>query len=266
MKAADLWLSRPRSRRAPARLRLFCLPYAGGGAQIYRSYAQALPADVEVSAVLLPGREKRFLEPALDSVDAIVDQLARVMAEQVDLPYAIFGHSLGALVGFELVRRLRNEGRPLPVRLFASGHRAPHVPDPDPPIRHLPDAQFIEELRKLNGTPQEAFESPELLELLLPMLRADFTAAETYAYCSDAPLPCPITALGGASDDMVTAEALQAWEQHTSGDFEYHVLQGDHFFIHQCHDEVMRILRDRITQVLGDVDGGRRRMPPAGTA
>jgi medium-chain acyl-[acyl-carrier-protein] hydrolase len=264
--AGEIWLSRQRTRSAPARLRLFCLPYAGGGAQIYRTYSQALPADVEVCAILLPGREKRFLERSLESVDAIVDQLAPVIARAGDLPYAIFGHSLGALVGFELLRRLRNEGQALPFRLFASGHRAPHLPDPDPPIRHLPDAEFIRELRQLNGTPQAAFESPELLELVLPMLRADFTAAETYVYRSEAPLPCSITALGGASDGMVTREALQAWKQHTSGDFEYHVLEGDHFFIHQRHEEVMGILRGHIAAALDGMGAGAGRMPPAGPA
>jgi medium-chain acyl-[acyl-carrier-protein] hydrolase len=244
--AAEIWFSRTRARRTPPRMRLFCFPYAGGGAQIYRNYAEALPNDIEVCAIQLPGRERRFQEPSLESVDAIVEQLAPVMAEQTDLPYAMFGHSLGALVGFELVRRLRSEGRQLPVRLFVSGHRAPHLPDPDPPIRHLPDDAFIEELRELNGTPQAVFDSPELLELVLPILRADFTAAETYTYRSDHPLPCSITALGGASDEMVTREALQGWKDHAGGGFEYYVLEGDHFFIHQRHQDVMRILRDRL--------------------
>lgn len=247
---AGAWLIRHRATPTPPRMRLFCLPYAGGGAQVYRPYPQALPVDVEVCAIQLPGRERRFREPALKSVEAIVDQLAPVLGELFDRPYAIFGHSLGALVGFELVRRLRKEGRPLPLHLFASGHRAPHLPDPDPPIHHLPDAQFVEELRHLNGTPQEVFESPELLELILPVLRADFTAAETYAYRSDAPLSCPITALGGTRDAMISRDELQAWQEHTSIDFELYLLEGDHFFIHQRHDDVMRILRDAIVHAL----------------
>ena len=264
--AAEIWLSRQRARRTPPRMRLFCIPYAGGGAQIYRTYGQALPADVEVCAIQLPGREKRFLEPALECVDAIADQLAPVIGEKLDLPYAIFGHSLGALVGFELVRRLRNAGRPLPVRLFASGHRAPHLPDPDPPIHHLPDAEFIEELRELNGTPEAVLESSELLELVLPMLRADFAAAETYLYRSDAPLSCPITALGGTDDDKVSPEALQGWGEHTSGGFEFHLFEGDHFFIHQRHDDVMRILRDRVADVRDSVAVNRRQTPPLSRA
>lgn len=247
MSGADLWLSRQRSVRTPPRLRLFCLPYAGGGAQIYRTYSQVLPDDIEVCAVQLPGRERRFREPALESVDAIVDRLAPVVSELSDRPYAVLGHSLGALVGFELLRRLRKDGEPLPLRLFASGHRAPHLPDPDPPIHHLPDAQFVEELRQLNGTPQEVFESPELLELILPVLRADFTAAETYVYRSEVPLPCPITALGGTNDVMIPRESLQAWQEHTTGNFEAHFLEGDHFFIHQRHKDVIRIVRDRLT-------------------
>lgn len=244
------WLLRPRVRRDLVRMRLFCLPYAGGGAQIYRLYAQSLPADIEVCAVQLPGRERRFREPALDSVDAIVDQLAPVVSEETDLPYAIFGHSLGALVGFELARRLRSEGRPLPVHLFASAHRAPHLPDPDPPIHQLPDARFIEELRGLNGTPQAVLESSELLELFLPVLRADFAAAETYAYRSAAPLPCAITVLGGTRDKMISREELLAWREHTSGEFELHLIEGDHFFIHQSHDDVMQILREGTANAL----------------
>jgi len=264
--AAEIWLSRQRTRQAPPRMRLFCIPYAGGGAQIYRAFSKSLPIDVEVCAVQLPGREKRFLERALDNVDAIVDQLAPVIGAEVDLPYAIFGHSLGALVGFELVRRLRSEGRPPPVRLFTSGHRAPHLPDPDPPIHHLPDAEFIEELRELNGTPQAVLESPELLELVLPTLRADFAAAETYDYRSEAPLCCSITALGGTSDDKVSPEALQGWKEHTSGDFEFHLLEGDHFFIHQRHEDVMRILRDRVADAQERAAAGSGRMPPTNSA
>jgi medium-chain acyl-[acyl-carrier-protein] hydrolase len=262
--SADVWLARPRSRSTPARLRLFCLPYAGGGAQIFRHYAAALPAAVEVCAVQLPGRERRFVERPLESVDAIVDQLAPVVARELSLPYAVFGHSLGALVGFELLRRLRAAGEPPPVRFFASGHRAPHLPDPDPPIRHLPDAEFIEELRALNGTPQAAFDSPELLALVLPTLRADFTAAETYVYRDAMPLACPISALGGTADDMITPEALQGWRQHTSADFEAHLLEGDHFFIHQRHPEVMRIVSGRLAQALeGRAAEWRGRAPGA---
>lgn len=244
------WLSRPRMRRTIPRIRLICLPYAGGGAQVFRSYGDELPADVEVCAVQLPGRERRIREPALESVDAIVDHLVPVVGAEAGLPYAIFGHSLGALVGFELVRRLRREGYPLPLRLFASAHRAPHLPDPDPPIHHLPDERFIAELRGLNGTPQAVFESQELLDLFLPVLRADFTAAETYVYRSGAPLPCAITAIGGTGDKMISREALQAWREHTTGDFALHLLEGDHFFIHQRHSDVMRILRDAIASAL----------------
>jgi len=244
------WLLRPSIRRTIPRMRLICLPYAGGGAQIYRNYGQELPADVEVCAVQLPGRERRIREPALESVDAIVDHLAPVLGPEAEVPYVVFGHSLGALVGFELVRRLRSEGYPLPRRLFACAHRAPHLPDPDPPIHQLPNDRFIEELRGLNGTPQAVFDSQELLDLFLPVLRADFTAAETYIYRSGAPLPCAITAIGGTGDNMISREAMQAWREHTSGDFELHFVEGDHFFIHQRHKDVMRILRYAIANVL----------------
>ncbi|MCP5150473.1 MAG: thioesterase [Ectothiorhodospiraceae bacterium] len=248
------WLARQRTRANP-RMRLLCLPYAGGGSAIYRGYGERVPADVEVWVAQLPGREKRFGEPALTSVDAIADNLAAALlapqCEFLSLPYAFFGHSLGALVGFELVRRLRDAGIAPPARLFASAHRAPQLPDPDPPIHGLPDAEFAEELRTLNGTPAEVFESPELLELVLPMLRADFTAAETYAYRDAAPLACPITVFGGRDDHWIGPDALDAWREQTAAECRVQIFDGDHFFIHSAQQALLSELERELEQLLG---------------
>lgn len=243
MNLSDRWLVRHRTTQ-PARLRLFCFPYAGGNSQIYRTLSQSLPGYVEVCAAALPGREKRFPEAALDRVDAIAEPLAEVLMGENDLPYAIFGHSLGAVVGFEVARKIRADGGTPPVAMFMSAHRAPQLPDPDPPIHHLPHDEFVDELRELNGTPEGVFDSPELLELILPMLRADFAAAETYTYREAAPLSCPITVFGGDGDPLIPVDQLEPWREQTSAPFAMHVFEGDHFFIHSFQNEVLAIVSE----------------------
>jgi len=241
MTGIDKWFVR-QPVRGECRLRMFCFPFAGGGTQTYRNLAQQIPEGVEVCAAQLPGRERRFSEPALRSVADTVDAVLPVLSPMLDLPYVILGHSLGALTGFELVRALRRDGLPLPAHLVVSGHRGPQLPDPDPPIHGLPDAEFIEELTALNGTPAEVFESPELVELMLPLLRADFAAAETYVYTQEPALECPITALGGDADPLVSPDEIEAWREQTRAAFDAHILAGDHFFLQQSQPEFMRIL------------------------
>lgn len=245
MSGPSIWISRFPVRTAP-RLRLFCLPYAGGGAGIFRDYHEGLPADVEVCAIQLPGRERRFGEPAYQSVGPLVETLAGELANEIDVPFFIFGHSLGALLGFELARELRRSFGAQPVSLIASAHRAPQIPDPDPPIHDLPDEQFISEIKDLEGTPPEVFESPEILELLMPMLRADFCMTETYEYREEPPLDCRLRVFGGSGDEVVTGDQLGRWRELTTGPFELHVFQGGHFFIHEQHAELMAALCDEI--------------------
>ena len=248
------WLARQPLRGEP-RLRLFCFPFAGGGTQAYRTYGQMLPAGVEVCAVQLPGRERRFGAPAPTSVAETVASLLPVMRQMLDLPYAIFGHSLGALTGFELARGMRAAGMPLPLHLIASAHRGPQLPDPDPPIHGLPDDEFIAELSKLNGTPKEVFESPELVELMLPLLRADFAAAETYHYQDQAPLSCPLTALGGDADPEVSVDEIEAWGEQTEAAFDFQILDGDHFFFQQSQARFIQILNDVLDGLLSSQSG-----------
>jgi len=248
----DKWLAR-QPVQGQRRLRLFCLPFAGGGAQIYRNYARMLPPGIEVCAVQLPGRERRFGEPAIASVDEIVARMLPVMRQQTDLPYAVFGHSLGALVGFELSRGMRAAGLPLPVHLIVSAHRGPQLPDLDPPIHELPDPEIIAELTKLNGTPPEVFESAELMDLMLPLLRADFAASETYAYRDEPPLACPITAMGGDSDPLVSPAQIDGWRDQTSQQFDSHILDGDHFYFQQAQSNFMEILKSVLAGALAQL-------------
>jgi medium-chain acyl-[acyl-carrier-protein] hydrolase len=239
------WLVRPRPNPAAA-LRLFCLPHAGGAASLYRQWPDRLPAGVEVCAVQLPGRESRFREPLFARWQPLVAALAESLRAAIDRPYAVFGHSMGALVAFELVRHLRRLGMPQPAHLLVSGHPAPHRRPDEPVIHALPDPQFVAELRQRNGTPDIVLDDAELMQLFLPLLRADFAVCETYVFQSDQPLDCPITAFGGLDDTPVTPERIDAWRELTTAAFERHMFPGDHFF----HTTSRVGLLDRISQVL----------------
>ncbi|HVE76616.1 MAG TPA: alpha/beta fold hydrolase, partial [Actinomycetota bacterium] len=164
-----------------ARVRLFGIPYAGGGASIFRPWAELLPAPVQLCPVQLPGREWRIKETPATRMDDLVGALAEAVDPYTDLPFGLFGHSLGALVAFELARRLESEGKP-PVHLFVSGHRAPQIPTSDRKLHQVPDSLFLMELRRLQGTPEEVLQNPELMRLIAPVLRADFEMAETYEF------------------------------------------------------------------------------------
>lgn len=225
-----------------ANLRLFCFPYAGGSSQIFRSWSDCLPPSIEVCPVELPGRGSRFREAAFTKLSMLVEAIAPNLLPSLDKPFAFFGHSMGAVISFELTRYLRRNYDLAPVHLFVSAHRAPQIPDPDPPIHALPEAEFIQELRDLNGTPQTVLANRELMQLMLPTLRADFQAIETYVYTKEPPFECPIAAFGGLQDDSVTFDELDAWRHHTRAAFSLQMLPGDHFFIQSGSAMLLRFL------------------------
>jgi medium-chain acyl-[acyl-carrier-protein] hydrolase len=238
------WVFRLR-RPSPPRLRLFCFPYAGGSAAVYRTWPHAFPSDVEVCAVRLPGREARLAEPPFTRADALVPAVAEALEPLLDSPYALFGHSIGALAAFELARELRRRGRALPVRLLLSGARAPERPDPDPPLGHLSDADFLAEVRRrYDAVPAAVLENPELLQLLLPSLRADFALAETYEYREEPALDCTISAYGGLDDPRVREDDLQAWAKYTARPLSVRRFSGDHFFLHSAEPAVQRAVAE----------------------
>jgi len=212
------------------RLRLFALPYAGGGASIFRNWEAELPPNVGVYAVQAPGRENRISEAPFTSMDAMVKTISQTMAPYLDLPFFLFGHSLGARVAFELARTLRNTWGVEPRHLIVSASRGPHIPEPMP-LHHLPYPAFITELQRFSGTPKAVFQNRELMALLLPMLRADFTIDETYHFQEAPPLDCPITVIGGTSDPEATQDELIAWAPHTTSRFSLKMIDGDHFFL-----------------------------------
>jgi medium-chain acyl-[acyl-carrier-protein] hydrolase len=218
---------------------MFCFPYAGGGASIYRGWAGALPSDVEVCPVQLPGRESRLREQPFDRLAPLIAAAADALAPHFGRPFVFFGHSMGAMIGFELARELRRRGRPLPLHLFVAGRRAPQLPAREEPIHDLPDEEFFDKLRELNGTPEEVLQHAELMRLLSPILRADFAVNETYEFTLEEPFDLGISAFGGLGDADITREDLTGWQDHTRGRFRLRMLPGDHFFLHSARDMIL---------------------------
>ncbi|MFN8596429.1 MAG: thioesterase domain-containing protein [Anaerolineae bacterium] len=245
-----------------ARLRLFCFPYSGAGTTIFRAWSRSFPPEIEVCPVRLPGRENRIDEPPFRQMTALVQATAAALWSYLDRPFAFFGHSMGALLSFELARLLRRQYRVEPAQLFVSGHSAPHLRDTDSPCYALPEEEFVAKLRELHGTPDEVLDNAELRQLILPTLRADFEVCETYAYEEATPLDCPITALGGAQDMFVTRTALEAWAAHTHTRFNAQLLPGDHFFLHAAHTPLIRTIVQELASTLGLSDL-RREYEPA---
>ena len=245
----DAWVTCPKPN-PQARLRLFCFPYAGGAASLFRTWSEELPSEVEVCPVQLPGRESRFREACYTRLMPLVHALGEVIRPYLTLPFAFFGHSMGAIISFELARYLRRQNAPLPDHLFVSAHRAPHLPDPKAPIYALPDPQFVEGLRLLNGMPSKMLENAELMELVLPLLRADFAIAETYAYTDETPLPCPITAFGGLADGEVSHEEVAAWRTETLSNFTMRMLPGDHFFLLKQRSMLLQAISEDVAKML----------------
>lgn len=213
-------------------MRLLCLPHAGGSAMAYARWRRLMPAPIAVEPVELPGRGARMDEPFATDPHRLAQALAGEWGARLTGPYALFGHSLGALIAFELAHALIARGAAAPRLLVASGTEAPSLRDDSDWRRPRADAELIAELRAMRGTPEEAFASAELMEAVLPVLRADFLLCGAYAHRPRAPLPCPILALGG-SEDEVSRESLAAWEQETEAGFRLAMLPGAHFFIHE---------------------------------
>lgn len=213
-------------------MRLFCLPHAGGGAAAFHSWTPELPAFVQICPVLLPGRETRLSEPLCTQLDPLVDAMDGELRPWLDTPYAVFGHSMGALLAFEWVRRLQREGASMPAWLFLSGRRGPDAPGDANSLHSLPDYELVNELARLyNGIPPEFLGNETLMEVFLPILRADIAVVESYSFHEDKPLDCPITVFSGMNDESVSWDQLLAWKRHTSQRrFAIQILPGGHFY------------------------------------
>ena len=213
-----------------APVRLFCFPFAGGGASAFREWSKWLPDHIQVCAVQPPGRENRIMETPLDDVHELVTHLMPAMLPFFDKPFVFYGHSTGALVAFEFYRWLREKGEPLPEHMIVSASRAPHIPEPSP-LHHLPETEFVEELKRFSGTPDIVLQNEELMEIFIPILRADLAIEETYVFEGKDPLDIPLSAFCGTMDKEAPHQVMAEWKKHTSNTFSLHEVKGGHFFI-----------------------------------
>lgn len=235
--SGELWFRRS-TRTSLPKWRLLCFPYAGGSARVFRKWHDWFAPDAEVVAIELPGRGFHMRSPLIDNLDTLIEQLVPAIEPLLDLPFALFGHSMGALIAFELCRALRRAGGQEPVHLFLSAMCAPHVMRSRQPAHVLPQDEFLAMLRDLNGTPRDVLDDRGLLKLFLPILRADFRLAETYSCIPEKPLSQPVTVFGGLADPSSRPECLSEWQLYTTGDFSLRLFDGDHFFLHH-YDHVM---------------------------
>jgi medium-chain acyl-[acyl-carrier-protein] hydrolase len=241
-----------RASKPRARLRVFCIPYAGSGASIFRSLALSVPDSIDLCPIQLPGRESREREPPFSRLSPLVAAMRTELAPWLDLPYVLFGYSMGALVAFELARALRHDGAAEPRQLFVAGRRAPRRREPRPLVHTLPRAEFVQELVTYGATPPTLLESPDVLDFYLPLLRADFAVCETYEYRANGAIGCPITVYGGNRDPFVTRDDLDAWALETTGSCLVRVFEGGHFFLHSCWSVVLRsFLQDLSALIVG---------------
>lgn len=220
-----------------AETRLFIFPYAGGNPAAFSKWTMD---NIELQVAHYPGRGSRFNEPLIKEIETLVQSLSLAIQPFLDKPFAVFGHSMGGLIAFELTRSLRRQRFPQPKMLFVSAHAAPQFRDWNPPLHALPDDEFIAVLQRFKSIPAELLNQPEALKILLPTVRADFEAVETYRFDSnEPPLDIPIIAFGGLNDERVNRERLEGWLLQTTSRFESHRFPGDHFFIHTARDAVI---------------------------
>lgn len=239
----DLWVRRFTSG-PPGAARLVCFPHAGGSASFYLPVSRALAPVADVLALQYPGRQERHKEKCLESMDEMADRIAEVLVPLADRPLVFFGHSLGALLAFEVARRVEEQGI-VPRHLFASGRRAPSR-HREERVHTLDDAGIIAEMVALSGTDRAVLGDPEILRMVLPAIRGDYHAVETYRYREGAPLSCPITVLIGYADPRVTLDEAAAWKEHTSAGYDLRVFPGGHFFLAHHQYEINDLLRARL--------------------
>jgi medium-chain acyl-[acyl-carrier-protein] hydrolase len=240
-----LWLSNASGVENP-RLRVFGLPHAGGGASLFRRWPEDLPAGVEVLGIQLPGRENRWKESAISNMRELIERLVPFMEPLLSSPYVLFGHSMGAIVGFELAREFRRRSLPQPGHIFVSARRAPHLPEFRGRIAHLDEREFVALIhQRYGGIPQPVMHDPDLLRLFVPALRADIQLIETYRCPVEEPFSFPLTAFGGQQDTSVTVRQLNAWRSLSNGPFRLELFPGGHFFPQTAREAMLRsVLED----------------------
>lgn len=234
---------------SPRKFKLFCFPYAGGASAVFNPWKNWLDRDIELRAVELAGRGKRIYDPLYTSIFHAVDDVYEMIKDELPLgPYALMGHSMGCIIAYELVQKLRKQNEALPAMVFFSGRGAPHLSkkEEEDMYYNLPDEAFREKVVELGGTPPEFFEHQELLEVFLPMLKRDFEISETYTSSPEiSPLDMDIDVFIGKEEE-VTAEQMHGWKDHTHGICNLHYFEGGHFFLHEKAGQIVDVINSRV--------------------
>lgn len=244
MSQPTRWLKRYRPVAAP-RFRLICLPHGGGTASFFRSWADALPPEVELAAIQYPGRQDRLAENCIEAMEPLADSIADALQPLLDAPFALFGHSMGATVGYEVTRRLETRQAP-PQNLFVSGKATPFKERTGRQLHREDNAAMLAGVRELGGLHETFLHDPDLLEVVLPSLRADLRLMETYRPTADAAIATPVTAYVGEADPGVTVAEAAAWRETTSGGFTLRTFPGGHFFLADHQDMLLSDLLGRV--------------------
>ncbi len=236
--------------KSSAKLRLFCLPYAGGNASIFHDWAAHLPETVDLCPIQLPGRGARINETSFRHLANLITAIVKEIKPYLGIPFVFFGHSLGALIAFEISHKLRLEHLPVPAHLVVSGCAAPNQEIKRRSLSSLPKLTLIEELARLNGTPKELLRNDEIMELMLPSLRADFSLYESYCYQRRSLLECPVTAFGGIRDQEVNLQQLDSWRNETRSRFLLYRLPGNHFFLHGKEADLIALMLQQLNSII----------------
>jgi medium-chain acyl-[acyl-carrier-protein] hydrolase len=248
---SDAWFTCPIANPA-AQVRLVCLPYAGGGTIPFRLWPKLFGARFEVWIAQLPGREGRYRELPIENFDELLQRLYEALSDRLEMPVALFGYSMGALLAFELARRLRQDGAPTLMHLFVAARRAPHLEKKEEEsLAEYPDDAFLREVqRRYDAMPAAVLHDPDLREHSLRILRADFRVLGSYRYRIEAPLTCPISAFGGSQDRTVDQTGLHSWREQTGGHFNLRMFPGGHFFLRAQRELLLSTIMEQLSSIL----------------
>jgi medium-chain acyl-[acyl-carrier-protein] hydrolase len=243
----DKWFFCMKPNTAAA-TRLFCFPFAGGGASVFNGWNELVDSSIEICALQLPGREARYSEPRIKDFVKLVKDIAQAIHEYQDKPFSIFGYSFGALLAFEVSRELRRQGLAIPVHLFVAACQAPQIPDAYPPISMLGDSEFMHKVEDFFEPQNEAWSHSKLRDFLLPVLRDDIAVCESYVYRKEAPFSCPIDVFAGEQDRSIPVASTRDWSEHSTATVTHHVFPGGHFFIDDSEDEIIALVLSALNQ------------------
>lgn len=247
--ATSSWFVIPKPNPS-ATLRLFCFPYAGAGASVFKDWVSLILPEVELVIIQYPGREERYSEPLHNKLDSLLPELSKALLPNLYKPFIFFGHSMGAGIAHRLLINWHLKGIAQAQHLIVSGARAPQLTLGRPLSSRLDDGQFLDLLHTRGGMPEELLQNAELMAILMPRLRADFELAETMPPVMDSPLNCPISAFGGDHDSEISLDDIGAWQLQASSSFKAYPFEGDHFFIQNARDQVINTINGLLASII----------------